>query len=325
MRGPSASRSAQRTRMLHVSRRRLATRLLLADLAHLDVEHGQRVLDQRDVEVFLRPEVQVDRPDRQLRGAGDQLDRGAGIPALGEHGASRLLDAAATGLPLLRLAFLSVRHGGRCSLDDAADQATRCSRSLLRGFLGLAILLNPGTSPGSVRSESRSEDPTKAAQLSTSERRNPSAEARSPKPEARPQSPSSASENSGRATPGPRARPARPRSHLRGSPSPPDTSSTPRNAASRSLRSPRDPQLAQPQRLAAAARRPSSGRCSPRRCRALHRLARRHRARPRRDAAWRPGRAGSPAIGRFGSSTEPSSCSIARNTWNIELGGRAAP
>ena len=96
---------------------------LLADLPHLDVEHRQGVLDERDVQVLLRAEVEVDRADRQLRRASDQLDRRACVAALREHRASRLLDAAATRLPLLRFAFLSVRHGRRCSDYDAIGQA----------------------------------------------------------------------------------------------------------------------------------------------------------------------------------------------------------
>ena len=110
MRGPSASRSAQRTRMFQVSRSRLLDVGVLADLTHLDVEHREGVLDQRDVQVFLRAEVEVDRADRELRRASDELDRRASVAALREHRAGRFLDTAATGLPLLRFAFLSVRH-----------------------------------------------------------------------------------------------------------------------------------------------------------------------------------------------------------------------
>ena len=84
---------------------------MLADLAHLDVEDRQSVFDQRNVEVFLGAEVQVDRADGELSCASDELDRSTSISALRKHRASRLLDATAARLSLLRLAFLSVRHG----------------------------------------------------------------------------------------------------------------------------------------------------------------------------------------------------------------------
>src|SRR5256885_16999643 len=83
----------------------------LAKLRHLDVEHRERVLDQRDVEVFLGAKVQIDCANRQLRCTSDELDGSACVPALRENRASSFLDASTTSLSLLGLAFLSVRHG----------------------------------------------------------------------------------------------------------------------------------------------------------------------------------------------------------------------
>jgi hypothetical protein len=111
---------------------------LVADLTHLDIEHREGVLDERDVQVFLRAEVQVDRTDGELRRARDQLDRRAGVAALRKHRPSRLLDATAAGLPLLRLAFLSVRHVRSCSHDDASGQAGCLWQLIANRFVRLA-------------------------------------------------------------------------------------------------------------------------------------------------------------------------------------------
>src|SRR5690606_30122109 len=90
----------------------LADLAMLANLSHLYVEDREGIFDERNVQVLLGAEVEVDRANGQLRRTCDQFDRRAGVAAFREHRASRLLDATASRLPLLRLAFLSVRHAG---------------------------------------------------------------------------------------------------------------------------------------------------------------------------------------------------------------------